>query len=166
MGFSETFWITVGVVIELTIWAASASIAWFAGMRVLRRPATDASWDEVARGLAYANAPRLLLPLIPLVQYAPGGTPDNPAAWAGDAFLIAWAAVAVWVLAAWAASLRVALGFGAGRAAVTAVLAWLPPAAFATLAVRHALAGDRRVAVARKALRRARGARARGGGAW
>lgn len=123
VGFGETFWITVGVVIELTIWAASASIAWFAGMRVLRRPATDASWDEVARGLAYANAPRLLLPLIPLIQYAPGGTPDNPAGWASVAIVIAWAAVVVWMLAAWATALRVALGFGTGRAAATAVLA-------------------------------------------
>ena len=120
--------------VGLAVWAASASIAWFAGARVLRRPATDASWDEVARGLAFADAPRLLLAFAPLVRYAPGGAPGDPAAWAGDALLVAWAAAAVWVLAAWAAALRVALGFGAGRAAVTAVLAWLPPTAFAALA--------------------------------
>ena len=120
--------------VGLAVWAASASIAWFAGTRVLRRPATDASWDEVARGLAFAEAPRLLLALAPLVRYAPGGAPDDPAAWAGDALLVAWAAAAVWVLAAWAAALRVALGFGAGRAAAAAVLAWLPPTAFAALA--------------------------------
>lgn len=128
------FPIAAAAAIGLVVWAASASIAWFAGTRVLRRPATDASWDEVARGLAFTDAPRLLLALAPLVQYAPGGAPDDPAAWGGDALLGAWAAVAVWTLAAWAASLRAALGFGAGRAAATAVLAWLPSAAFAALA--------------------------------
>ena len=90
-------------------WAIYAYLTYFIGTRLLAGPETSADWGELARTLAFANSPRILL------------------VFAIGPFLGALIGliVGIWVLVATIVALRAALDFSTGRAIGTAILGWI-----------------------------------------
>ena len=90
-------------------WAIYAYLTYLIGTRLLAGPETSADWGELARTLAFASSPMVLLifAIGPIV----GG--------------IVATIVGIWVLVATIVAIRAALDFSTGRAIGTVVLGWV-----------------------------------------
>ncbi len=96
-------------IVSLIGWAIYAYITYFIGTRLLAGPETSADWGELARTLAFANSPRILM-IFAIGPFLGG--------------LVGFV-VAIWVLVATIVALRAALDFSTGRAIGTAILGWI-----------------------------------------
>ncbi len=95
-----------GIISGLIGWVVYAYVAFLVGTTILKAPATQADWGEVARTLGFANAPRALL----VLGVVPGFYP------------IISLVVAIWVLVATIVGLRAALDISTGRAVAVAIV--------------------------------------------
>ena len=95
-----------GVVFGLLAWAVYAWLTYFIGTRLFAGSETRADWGELARTLAFANGPRLLLVLAAI-----------PALFEVVGFV-----VFVWIVVATIVALRAALDFSTIRAIATALV--------------------------------------------
>ena len=112
-----------GVVFGLLAWAVYAWITYFIGTKLLAGAETSADWGELARTLAFANGPRLLL----VIAVVPVLTE------------VVSTIVGLWVLVATVVAVRAALDIGTGRAIAVALIGWIPFAIIMSIA--YALAG-------------------------
>lgn len=96
-------------IVSLVGWAIYAYLTYFIGTRLLAGPETSADWGELARTLAFANSPRILL-VFAIGPFLGG---------------LVGLIVAIWVLVATIVALRAALDFSTGRAIGTAILGWI-----------------------------------------
>lgn len=96
-------------IVSLIAWAIYAYLTYFIGTRIFAGPETSADWGELARTLAFANSPRILLifAIGPILEALVG------------------VIVGIWVLVATIVALRAALDFSTGRAIGTAILGWI-----------------------------------------
>ena len=106
LGADGVIGLVLGVVFGLAGWAVYAWLTYFIGTRLLAGPETSADWGELARTLAFANGPRILL----VIAAAPA------------LYEAVSAIVGIWVLVATIVAVRAALDFGWGRAIATAVI--------------------------------------------
>ena len=123
-GTSGLAGLAAGIASGLILWAAWAWLTYFIGTKMLPAPETSANWGELARTLAFAQAPRFLtaLALVPAV----GG-------------LIALIA-GIWGIAASLVAIRTALDYNSTWRAVGVFVLALVPLIIISIAVLLGLA--------------------------
>lgn len=116
LGIVGPLGILYGILLGLVGWAVFAALAYWIGVNLLPKPETHANWGQVARGLAFARAPGVLL-VFGIIGFVSSGLGT----------LVVFV-VSIWIIVASVFALREALDYGDDwlRALVVAVLAFIP----------------------------------------
>ena len=109
--------IFVGLIGAFLGWLIYAGMAWFFGTNIFGTPTTVTNWESLLRTLGYAQAPGILsifgfIPLLGWIAALVGG---------------------IWAIVTAIIAIRETLGFGTGRAIITAIVAAIASAMVAAI---------------------------------
>ncbi len=119
IGITGPLGIIWGVLLGLIGWAIFAGIVYWVGVNLLPKPETKADWGEVARGMAFAQAPGMLR-IFAIVGAAVSAL--------GSLILFL---IAIWIIATSVVAVREALDYGTEtndtlRALAVVIIAYIP----------------------------------------